>query len=60
NPYNLDGTARAIHRALTMTAAERRQRLDALRRRERNTNVFAWAKRFLDALATTAARRGRR
>jgi trehalose 6-phosphate synthase/phosphatase len=49
NPYNLDGTAEAIHRALTMDEAERRSRLVALRRRERRYNVFVWVQGFLDS-----------
>ncbi|MFQ5668443.1 MAG: bifunctional alpha,alpha-trehalose-phosphate synthase (UDP-forming)/trehalose-phosphatase [Candidatus Binatia bacterium] len=49
NPYNVDGTAEAIHRALTMDEAERRSRLVALRRRERRYNVYWWVKDFLSA-----------
>jgi trehalose 6-phosphate synthase/phosphatase len=47
NPYNLDETASALHRALTMDEAERRARIIALRRRERRDDVYAWVSAFL-------------
>ncbi len=49
NPYDIDGTAEILHRALTMDEAERRSRIAALRRRERRDNVDAWVNAFLDA-----------
>jgi len=49
NPYDVDGTAVALHRALTMDEAERRSRIAALRRRERRDNLYAWLDRFLEA-----------
>jgi trehalose 6-phosphate synthase/phosphatase len=49
NPYNLDGTAEAIHRALSMNETERRSRLAALRRRELRFDVYAWLESFLRA-----------
>jgi trehalose 6-phosphate synthase/phosphatase len=49
NPYDVDGTAHALHRALTMDETERRSRLTALRRRERRRDVYAWVESFLDA-----------
>jgi len=49
NPYNVDGAAAALHRALSMDEAERWSRLAALRRRERRDNVYAWVERFLAA-----------
>ena len=49
NPHNLDGTAEAIHRGLTMNEAERASRLSALRRRERLYNLDIWVDRFLGA-----------
>ncbi|GIW39641.1 MAG: bifunctional alpha,alpha-trehalose-phosphate synthase (UDP-forming)/trehalose-phosphatase [Candidatus Binatia bacterium] len=55
NPYNIDGTAEAIHRALAMGEAERRERLAALRRRERRRNVYAWLDDFLRAAHATSA-----
>lgn len=50
NPYNVDGTAAGLHRALVMDEAERRSRLAALRRRERRYNVNNWVERFLEAV----------
>ena len=49
NPYDIDGTADAIHRALEMDEAERRSRIVALRRRERRDNIEAWVRSFLEA-----------
>jgi trehalose 6-phosphate synthase/phosphatase len=49
NPYDIDGTAEVLHRALGMEEAERRSRMAALRRRERRDDVFAWVKGFLEA-----------
>lgn len=54
NPYNLDGTAAGIHRALMMDEAERRSRLAALRRRERRYNVNNWVELFLQAVPVEA------
>lgn len=52
NPYDIEGTAAALHTALAMDAGERARRMTALRDRERATNVHAWARSFLDTLAT--------
>ena len=49
NPYDIDGTAEAIHRALEMEEAERRSRIVALRRRERHDDIEAWVHSFLAA-----------
>ncbi len=49
NPYNIDATAQALHRALSMDEAERRSRLAALRRRERRYDVHWWLDGFLRA-----------
>jgi trehalose 6-phosphate synthase/phosphatase len=49
NPYDIDGTAEAIHRALDMDEAERGSRIAALRRRERRDNIEAWVRSFLEA-----------
>jgi len=49
NPYDIDGTAEAIHRALEMDEAERRSRIAALRRRERRDDIEAWVRTFLEA-----------
>jgi trehalose 6-phosphate synthase/phosphatase len=50
NPYDVEGTAESLHRALTMPTAERLERMNALRARERASNVHVWAKGFLDRL----------
>ena len=55
NPYNIDATAEALHRALTMDESERRSRLAALRWRERRHNVHAWLDEFLDAASAVYA-----
>ncbi len=51
NPYDVEETAEAIHRALTMDAEERASRMAALRRRERRDDVEAWVQSFLEAAA---------
>ncbi len=48
NPYDLDRTAEAIHRAITMGGTERRSRMAALRKRERRDDVHTWVHSFLD------------
>ena len=50
NPYDVDGTADAIHRALTMPAEERATRLRALRAHVATRDVEWWAGSFLTAL----------
>jgi trehalose 6-phosphate synthase/phosphatase len=55
NPYNLDGTAEAIHRALTMDEDERRSRMAALRKREQRDDVHQWVNSFLSSADTTHA-----
>jgi hypothetical protein len=42
NPYHVEATADALHRALTMDEPERRSRMAALRWRERRADVGAW------------------
>ena len=51
NPYNVDATAEAIHRALTMDEPERRSRMAALRWRERRHDVGAWLDDFVAVAA---------
>jgi trehalose 6-phosphate synthase/phosphatase len=51
NPYDIDGTARAIHRGLTMVEPERADRMRALRANVRAYDVHRWATDFLDTLA---------
>jgi len=52
NPNDLDGTARAIHRALSMGEDERASRMAALRRRERRDDLDAWTRSFMEAALT--------
>ena len=57
NPYDIDGVAEAMHRALHMPLEERRERhksmLDVLRRND----ITAWRTRFVDALLTAGQQR---
>jgi trehalose 6-phosphate synthase/phosphatase len=50
NPYDIDGTAEAIHRALTMDPAERRRRMRALREQVSANDVHRWVSTFLETL----------
>jgi trehalose 6-phosphate synthase/phosphatase len=49
NPYDVDGTAEAIHRALRMGENERASRITALRVRERRDDLDAWTGNFMKA-----------
>src|SRR5690606_6405418 len=50
NPYDLDGMAQALDRALRMPGGERRERLSALKARIEALDVQGWAERFLASL----------
>ena len=50
NPYDVDGVAAAIRRALSMPAAERRARMKAMRRRVFDHDVHRWAASFIERL----------
>jgi trehalose 6-phosphate synthase/phosphatase len=50
NPYDVDGTAEAIHRALTMDATERQHRMQGLRKTVQEFDVHRWAESFLTEL----------
>ena len=50
NPYDVDGTAHAIHNALCMDPAERGRRMRALRTFVLEHDVHRWAAGFLEAL----------
>ena len=52
NPYDIDGTAEAIHTALTMDPAERRRRMRALREQVSANDVHRWVSNFLETLTT--------
>jgi trehalose 6-phosphate synthase/phosphatase len=54
NPYDVEETANALDRALTMGEPERLSRLAALRKRERRDNVYAWVEKFVAAALGTA------
>ncbi|MCY7314385.1 MAG: trehalose-6-phosphate synthase [Rubrivivax sp.] len=47
NPYHVEETAAALHRAATMPPAEQRERMASLRSTVRKFNVFRWAGRML-------------
>lgn len=47
NPYHVEETADALHRAATMPAAEQRERMGSLRNTVRERNVYRWAGRML-------------
>ncbi len=49
NPHDIDETARAIHRAFTMSLAERKQRMHNLRQIVKNRDVYWWLNSFFNA-----------
>ena len=51
NPYDIEGSARTYHRAVTMPEAERRARMRSMRRCVFAYDVFRWSGAFLDQLA---------
>jgi trehalose 6-phosphate synthase/phosphatase len=51
NPYDLEETAAALHRALSMPDDERRARMEVLRRRVFAYDVQHWASSFVEALS---------
>ena len=51
NPYHVEETADALHRAATMPPAEQRERMAALRTTVREFNVYRWAGRMLSDAA---------
>jgi trehalose 6-phosphate synthase/phosphatase len=54
NPYDISGVAEAIHRALTMDGAERRQRMRGLRSTVFANDVHWWTREFTRALDGSA------
>jgi trehalose 6-phosphate synthase/phosphatase len=50
NPYDVDGFAAALMRAIDMQREERRVRMRALRRVVAGRNVFGWASDILEGL----------
>jgi trehalose-6-phosphate synthase len=51
NPYDVEDTAGAIHRALTMATGDRRSRMARMRAHVREHNIYAWAGLLLAELA---------
>jgi len=49
NPYNIDSVAENLHRALTMDADERADRMRALQLRERRDDLRGWLDGFMEA-----------
>ncbi|MBI4190798.1 MAG: trehalose-6-phosphate synthase [Betaproteobacteria bacterium] len=47
NPFDIEGTARAMAQALRMSREERRQRMRVMRYTVKQNNVFRWAGRML-------------
>ena len=60
NPYDIDRTAGALHRALTMVPEERRARMRALRRRVADADARHWAGTFVARLRAPRAGSGGR
>jgi len=58
NPYDEDGAADAIGRALALDIEERQDRMRALHARVLRNDVFRWGDRFLTALEDAVASRG--
>jgi trehalose 6-phosphate synthase len=56
SPFDVAGQAEAIHRALTMPAGERRERLEAIRSHVREHGVAAWIEAQLGDLDRVMAR----
>jgi trehalose 6-phosphate synthase len=50
NPYDTAGVAEAIHRGLEMSRAERRQRMQQMRRQVMEHNIYRWAASVLGDL----------
>jgi trehalose-6-phosphate synthase len=47
NPYDIEQTAEALYRALTMPVAEQRERMRAMRTLVKDFNIYRWAGRML-------------
>ena len=50
NPYDIAGVAEAIHRGLDMPRAERRERMQHMRRQISEHNIYRWAAMVLGDL----------
>ncbi|XP_022207615.2 trehalose-6-phosphate synthase [Nilaparvata lugens] len=58
NPYEKEGVADSLYRALTMPNDEREARMIALRKREMQNDSVSWSRSFLDAIGSTVKREG--
>jgi trehalose 6-phosphate synthase len=56
NPFDVSGQAEALHEALGLPGAERRARLDAIRRQIHENDVSTWIDRQLEDLEAAANR----
>jgi trehalose 6-phosphate synthase len=50
NPYDIDGTAEALNRALSMPLAERCERWSAMMQTLRGNTIVSWRRGYLQAL----------
>ena len=50
NPYDVEATSNAIHRALHMKSAEKRKRMRSMRAEVMRLDVHRWADRYIAAL----------
>ena len=55
NPYDAEGMARALHAAIELPEAERRERLERMRAAVGRLDVHDWADHFLATLSETEA-----
>jgi trehalose 6-phosphate synthase len=53
NPYDIDGTADALNRALSMPLAERYERWSAMMQTLRGNTIISWRRDYLQALETS-------
>lgn len=57
NPYDIDGVAEAMQRALNMPLGERRERHQSMLEVLRRNDITAWRTRFVDALLAAQRQR---
>jgi len=50
NPYDIEGTAEAIHQALTMLPEEKKERMRKMRQIVREYNIYRWAAEMIAGL----------
>jgi len=56
NPYDIDAVADAMHKALSMSLEERRERFDSMIEILRQNSITVWRTRFVESLLEVAAR----